>query len=49
MVGGASVQDYLCGFFAPTLLGNTIGGISLVAIIDHGSIVVEMTDSDGQR
>jgi formate/nitrite transporter FocA (FNT family) len=49
MVGAASVQDYLCGFFAPTLLGNMIGGISLVAIINHGSIVAEMTDSDDQR
>ena len=49
MVGAASVQDYLYGFFAPTLLGNMIGGISLVAIINHGSIVAEMTDSDDQR
>jgi len=49
MVGAASVQDYLCMFFAPTLLGNMIGGISLVAIINHGSIVAEMTDSDDQR
>jgi formate/nitrite transporter FocA (FNT family) len=49
MVGAASVQDYVRGFFAPTLLGNMIGGISLVAIINHGSIVAEMTDSDDQR
>jgi formate/nitrite transporter FocA (FNT family) len=49
MVGAASVQDYLYGFCAPTLLGNMIGGISLVAIINHGSIVAEMTDSDDQR
>jgi formate/nitrite transporter FocA (FNT family) len=49
MVGTASVQGYLLGFFAPTLLGNMIGGISLVAIINHGSIAAEITDSDDQR
>ena len=48
MVGAASLRDYLCGFFAPTLLGNMIGGISLVAIINHGSIAAEITDSDEQ-
>ncbi len=46
MVGAASVLDYLRGFFLPTLLGNMIGGISLVAIINHGSIVSEMTNPD---
>lgn len=49
MAGAASVQDYLLNFFAPTLLGNMIGGISLVAIINHGSIVAEMTNDDDQR
>jgi formate-nitrite transporter family protein len=46
MVGKASVLDYLRGFFLPTLLGNMIGGISLVAIINHGSIVAEMTNQE---
>lgn len=36
-------------FFGPTLLGNMIGGISLVAIINHGSIASEIADSDNQR
>jgi formate/nitrite transporter FocA (FNT family) len=49
MMGTASVQDYLLGFFAPTLLGNMIGGISLVALINHGSIAAEITDSDDRR
>ena len=48
MAGAASLRDYLWGFFAPTLLGNMIGGISLVAIINHGSIAAEITDSDEQ-
>jgi formate/nitrite transporter FocA (FNT family) len=37
------------GFFAPTLLGNMIGGISLVAIINHGSIAAEISDTEPQR
>jgi formate/nitrite transporter FocA (FNT family) len=49
MTGVANVQDYLRGFFAPTLLGNMIGGIPLVAIINHGSIAAEITDSADQR
>lgn len=49
MVGAASMQDYVRGFFAPTLLGNMIGGISLVAIINHGSIAAEITDSEDER
>ncbi|WP_345817149.1 formate/nitrite transporter family protein (plasmid) [Paraburkholderia sp. PREW-6R] len=46
MTGAASVRDYLCVFFGPTLLGNMIGGISLVAIINHGSIASEMTSTE---
>ncbi|ASW03605.1 formate/nitrite transporter family protein [Paraburkholderia aromaticivorans] len=42
MTGAASVEDYLWRFFVPTLLGNMIGGISLVAIINHGSIAAEI-------
>jgi formate-nitrite transporter family protein len=45
LLGEASALDYVRGFFLPTLLGNMIGGISLVAIINHGSVVAEMTDS----
>ncbi len=46
MTGVSSVKDYLLGFFAPTLLGNMIGGISLVAVINHGSVAAEITDPD---
>jgi formate/nitrite transporter FocA (FNT family) len=49
MTGAASVCDYLCVFFGPTLLGNMIGGISLVAIINHGSIAAEITHTTPQR
>jgi formate/nitrite transporter FocA (FNT family) len=49
MIGASSVQDYLRVFLAPTLLGNMIGGISLVAVINHGSIAAEITEPHQQE
>jgi formate/nitrite transporter FocA (FNT family) len=40
--GNASAQDYLLKFFAPTLLGNVVGGIALVGLLNHASISPEM-------
>jgi formate/nitrite transporter FocA (FNT family) len=40
--GSASFSDYLTGFLCPTLLGNIIGGVVLVTILNHGSILPEM-------
>jgi formate/nitrite transporter FocA (FNT family) len=45
MVGAASVSEYVFRFFVPTLLGNMIGGISLVAVVNHGSIAAEIHGS----
>lgn len=33
--GAASVGEYLGHFMLPTLLGNTVGGVALVALINH--------------
>lgn len=44
MYGAATMRDYFGSFFGPTLLGNMIGGISLVAIINHGSIAAEIRE-----
>ncbi|ACC73879.1 formate/nitrite transporter family protein [Paraburkholderia phymatum] len=41
--GNAAIQDYLLRFFVPTLLGNVIGGIALVGLLNHASIAPEMT------
>jgi formate/nitrite transporter FocA (FNT family) len=41
--GHALVQDYLLRFFAPTLLGNVVGGIALVGLLNHASIAPEMS------
>jgi len=40
--GTASMGDYLMGFLVPTLIGNIIGGVVLVTILNHGSIAPEM-------
>lgn len=35
--GRLSVGGYFAGFLAPALLGNVIGGVSLVAALNHGA------------
>ena len=30
------------GFLAPTLLGNTLGGVALVALLNHAPLVTEL-------
>ncbi len=37
--GDASVVDFLGRFMLPTLLGNIIGGVSLVAALNHAQVV----------
>jgi formate/nitrite transporter FocA (FNT family) len=43
MIGAATVRDYFGVFLVPTFIGNMIGGISLVAIINHAAIAPEIT------
>ena len=40
--GGAGWGDYLAGYALPTLLGNIIGGVTLVAILNHAQVVAGM-------
>ena len=42
--GDASVQDYLVGFFLPTILGNTLGGVALVALLNHAPLAPELQE-----
>ena len=44
MVGVAPVTDYFVVFLLPTLIGNVIGGVSLVAIVNHAAIAPEIVD-----
>ncbi|MDF5729577.1 MAG: formate/nitrite transporter family protein [Rhizonema sp. PD38] len=34
--------DYFGGFMIPTLLGNTIGGVSLVAVLNYGQVAPQV-------
>ena len=38
----ASVADYLWRFFAPTLVGNVVGGVTLVAVLNYGQVAGEV-------
>ena len=38
----ASVAEYLWRFFTPTFLGNVIGGVTLVAVLNYGQVANEV-------
>jgi formate/nitrite transporter FocA (FNT family) len=40
--GAASGSDYLWRFFAPTLIGNTVGGTALAALLNHAPVAHDM-------
>jgi formate/nitrite transporter FocA (FNT family) len=42
MSGDATVADFLTRFFIPALLGNIIGGVTFVAIINHAQVQPEV-------
>jgi len=44
MTGLASFEDFLLRFFVPTLVGNVIGGVSLVAMVNHAAVAAEIDD-----
>ena len=41
-VGHISLAEYFTRFMIPTLIGNTIGGVSLVAILNHAPVRDEL-------
>jgi formate/nitrite transporter FocA (FNT family) len=48
MAGGAPWADYLLRFLLPTLIGNTIGGVLLVAIVNHAQVTSELEEHAGR-
>jgi formate/nitrite transporter FocA (FNT family) len=44
LVGKASLADYAFVFFLPTLLGNVVGGTTLVALLNYGQVAAELED-----
>ncbi len=45
LAGLASFGDYVVRFLLPTLLGNVIGGVALVALLNHAAIAPEIETS----
>lgn len=41
----ASLADFITRFFVPTLLGNVVGGVALVAVLNYGQVVPEIETS----
>ena len=42
--GRASLAQYALDFFLPTLLGNILGGTTLVALLNYGQVAAEIED-----
>lgn len=42
--GQSSLSDYAIHFFAPTILGNTVGGVALVALLNHAPLATDIAD-----
>jgi formate/nitrite transporter FocA (FNT family) len=40
--GAASWHQYLMVFYAPTLVGNILGGVALVAVLNYGQVAPEI-------
>jgi formate/nitrite transporter FocA (FNT family) len=41
--GEAHLTDYLGGFLLPTLIGNTLGGVALAALLNHAPLADELS------
>jgi formate/nitrite transporter FocA (FNT family) len=44
MIGQSGGWDYLVGFFLPTVIGNTIGGVALVALLNHAPVAHKVAE-----
>jgi len=40
--GTGTISQFLLGFLVPTLIGNTIGGVALVALLNHAPLAAEL-------
>jgi formate/nitrite transporter FocA (FNT family) len=46
MEGQESFGRYLAGFLLPVFLGNVIGGVSLVSLLNYGQVVLDKPDTE---
>ena len=44
--GDAPPLAYLTGFLLPTLLGNTLGGVAMVALLNHAPLAPELENAE---
>ncbi len=42
--GEAGLGDYFGKFFVPTLIGNVLGGVTLVAFLNYGQVAHEIEE-----
>lgn len=49
LTGGASWSNYFFDWMLPTLLGNILGGLSLVAVLGHAQVVNESENAGDKR
>jgi formate/nitrite transporter FocA (FNT family) len=40
--GEASIADYVTRFFLPTILGNVLGGVALVGVLNYGQVAPQI-------
>jgi formate-nitrite transporter family protein len=43
--GDASIGNYLTGFLLPTLIGNTVGGVALAALLNHAPLAEDLSSA----
>ncbi len=48
-VGHISLGEYFTRFWVPTLIGNTIGGVSLVAVLNHAPVREELPGAEKEE
>ena len=41
-IGEIGLATYVSGFFVPTLIGNVLGGVTLVSVLNFGQVVPDM-------
>lgn len=44
LTGAIGMGDYLWRFFVPTLVGNVLGGVTLVSVLNYGQVAPEVED-----
>jgi formate/nitrite transporter FocA (FNT family) len=42
LTGNASIREFIVSFFVPTLAGNVLGGVALVAVLNYGQVAPEI-------